>query len=182
MTGAAEDKRQVQPDPENPQVINGDFELPLNENGFLQGWYYQRLLTLESDPRAPQGRQYITMRNRDAGRMAHVMQGFPIDGRKIQRLDFREYNNAAECVIFGMTLSYDGTAYGGWQMQVNSHTEVQAEVERALQIVTGQPVRRDGLWRAVASGRTDAGVHAAGARSSALRVTRICRTTCSSGP
>ena len=88
MTGAAEDKRQVQPDPENPQVINGDFELPLGENGFLQGWYYQRLLTLESDPRAPQGRQYITMRNRDAGRMAHVMQGFPIDGRKIQRLDF----------------------------------------------------------------------------------------------
>jgi len=54
-----------------------------------------------------------------------------------------------------MTLSYDGTAYGGWQMQVNSHT-VQAEVERALQIVTGQPVR------AVASGRTDAGVHAMG--------------------
>jgi tRNA pseudouridine38-40 synthase len=54
-----------------------------------------------------------------------------------------------------MTLSYDGTAYGGWQMQVNRHT-IQAEVERALQIVTGQSVR------AVASGRTDAGVHAIG--------------------
>jgi tRNA pseudouridine38-40 synthase len=54
-----------------------------------------------------------------------------------------------------MTLSYDGTAYGGWQMQVNRHT-IQAEVERALQIVTGQSVR------VVASGRTDAGVHAIG--------------------
>jgi tRNA pseudouridine38-40 synthase len=57
--------------------------------------------------------------------------------------------------FFRMTLSYEGTAYGGWQMQVNSHT-IQAEVERALQIVTGQSVR------AVASGRTDAGVHAIG--------------------
>jgi tRNA pseudouridine38-40 synthase len=57
--------------------------------------------------------------------------------------------------FFRMTLSYDGTAYGGWQMQVNSNT-IQAEVERALHIVIGQPVR------AVASGRTDAGVHAIG--------------------
>jgi tRNA pseudouridine38-40 synthase len=54
-----------------------------------------------------------------------------------------------------MTLSYDGTAYGGWQVQVNANT-IQAEVERALQIVMGQPIR------AVASGRTDAGVHAVG--------------------
>ncbi|MCH5375143.1 MAG: tRNA pseudouridine(38-40) synthase TruA [Planctomycetes bacterium] len=54
-----------------------------------------------------------------------------------------------------MTLSYDGTAYGGWQVQVNANT-IQAEVERALQIVIGQPVR------AVASGRTDSGVHAIG--------------------
>ncbi len=54
-----------------------------------------------------------------------------------------------------MTLSYDGTAYGGWQVQVNANT-IQAEVERALQIVAGQPIR------AVASGRTDAGVHAIG--------------------
>jgi len=57
--------------------------------------------------------------------------------------------------FFRMTLSYDGTVYGGWQMQVNSNT-IQAEVERALHIVIGHPVR------AVASGRTDAGVHAIG--------------------
>jgi protein-L-isoaspartate(D-aspartate) O-methyltransferase len=88
MTGEAEGKRELQPDPANPQVINGDFELPLGENGFLQGWYYERMLSLESDGRAPEGRQYITMRNRDAGRAAHVMQGFPIDGRKIVRIDF----------------------------------------------------------------------------------------------
>ncbi len=88
MTGAAEQRREVQPDPENPQVLNGDFEQPLDENGFLRGWYYQRLLDWESGAGAPQGQHYVTMKNRDPGRAAHVMQGFPIDGRKIVRLDF----------------------------------------------------------------------------------------------
>ncbi|MBC8870162.1 MAG: tRNA pseudouridine(38-40) synthase TruA [Planctomycetes bacterium] len=57
--------------------------------------------------------------------------------------------------FFKLTLSYDGTAYAGWQVQVNANT-VQAELERALCEVTGEQIR------AVASGRTDAGVHALG--------------------
>lgn len=56
---------------------------------------------------------------------------------------------------FRLTLSYDGTAYVGWQVQDNGRT-IQAELEAALLQVTGQAVR------AVASGRTDAGVHAIG--------------------
>jgi len=55
--------------------------------------------------------------------------------------------------FFKLTLSYDGTAYAGWQVQANANT-VQAELERALHDVTGEQIR------AVASGRTDAGVHA----------------------
>ena len=56
---------------------------------------------------------------------------------------------------FRLTLSYDGTAYAGWQVQANART-IQAELEAALRQVTGEPIR------AVASGRTDAGVHALG--------------------
>jgi len=56
---------------------------------------------------------------------------------------------------FKLILSYDGTAYAGWQVQANANT-IQAELERALQKVTGQTVR------VTASGRTDAGVHALG--------------------
>lgn len=56
---------------------------------------------------------------------------------------------------FRLTLSYDGTAYVGWQVQDNGRT-IQAELEAALLRVTGQAVR------AAASGRTDAGVHALG--------------------
>ena len=54
-----------------------------------------------------------------------------------------------------MTLAYDGTNYCGWQVQPNG-VAVQAVVEQALGAFTGQPTR------VVASGRTDAGVHAVG--------------------
>lgn len=56
---------------------------------------------------------------------------------------------------FQVTLSYDGTAYAGWQIQATART-LQAEVERALEAITRQRIR------VVASGRTDAGVHALG--------------------
>jgi tRNA pseudouridine38-40 synthase len=52
-------------------------------------------------------------------------------------------------------LAYDGSAYAGWQVQEGQRT-VQGVLEAALSRITGQPVR------AVASGRTDAGVHALG--------------------
>ena len=54
-----------------------------------------------------------------------------------------------------LTLSYDGTAFSGWQTQPNFRT-VQETLERAIEVITGEVVH------AQASGRTDAGVHALG--------------------
>ena len=54
-----------------------------------------------------------------------------------------------------LTLSYDGTAYAGWQLQ-NEQPTLQGALERALLRLTGESIR------VVASGRTDAGVHARG--------------------
>jgi tRNA pseudouridine38-40 synthase len=57
---------------------------------------------------------------------------------------------------FKLTIEYAGTRYSGWQIQQNART-IQGEVERALREVTA---RND--FELYASGRTDAGVHAAG--------------------
>jgi len=54
-----------------------------------------------------------------------------------------------------LTLAYDGSQYAGWQVQPGQRT-LQAELETALAQITGSPVR------VIASGRTDAGVHALG--------------------
>ena len=54
-----------------------------------------------------------------------------------------------------LTLSYDGTDFCGWQRQKNG-VSVQQTVEDAVFSLTGEKVS------VIASGRTDAGVHAAG--------------------
>ena len=54
-----------------------------------------------------------------------------------------------------LTLAYDGTAYAGWQLQPGQPT-IQGALEAALEKVTGA------RGRTLASGRTDAGVHALG--------------------
>jgi tRNA pseudouridine38-40 synthase len=52
-----------------------------------------------------------------------------------------------------ITVSYDGTAYHGWQVQPGLAT-IQGTLQRVLAEIEGAPVHVDG------SGRTDAGVHA----------------------
>jgi tRNA pseudouridine38-40 synthase len=54
-----------------------------------------------------------------------------------------------------ITVSYDGTAYHGWQVQPGLPT-IQAALEAVLGEIEGAPVKVQG------SGRTDAGVHALG--------------------
>ena len=55
--------------------------------------------------------------------------------------------------VLKLTLSYDGTAYAGWQVQPDQRT-LQETLEIALKKIVGKSART------VASGRTDAGVHA----------------------
>lgn len=52
-----------------------------------------------------------------------------------------------------LTISYQGTAYCGWQVQTNGPS-IQAWLEKAILQVTEQEVR------VIGSGRTDSGVHA----------------------
>lgn len=59
----------------------------------------------------------------------------------------------ADC--FAATVTYDGTAFAGSQIQPNART-VQEELERAAAVLFGAPTR------VALAGRTDSGVHARG--------------------
>lgn len=83
MTGQAESERVKQPDPLNPEVINGGFEQSSSDGVQFAGWYYQRQMQASVDPKAPEGKQYARFRNSEPGRPSHLLQGFGIDGRRI---------------------------------------------------------------------------------------------------
>jgi len=57
-----------------------------------------------------------------------------------------------------LTVSYDGTAYAGWQFQKNGPS-IQEELEKALEAALGR------FTRVTGASRTDAGVHALGQRA-----------------
>ncbi len=67
---------------------------------------------------------------------------------------------------FKLTVAYDGTAYAGWQVQPGQAT-IQGCLESAVRRITGETTR------VVASGRTDAGVHALGQVVSFRSATRL---------
>jgi protein-L-isoaspartate(D-aspartate) O-methyltransferase len=87
MTGQAEKLRKVQPDPAKPSLVNGDFEQAMGDPPEPVGWHYLRQLTWQEDPKAPSGGHYITFSNTHPGRPAQALQGFAVDGRKVQTLD-----------------------------------------------------------------------------------------------
>ncbi len=87
MTGAAEEARKVLPDPKHPHLGNGGFEKPALKTGFVPDWYYQRQSTQVHDVQSPEGEYYITIENDEPGKPGWVMQGFPVDGREVSRLE-----------------------------------------------------------------------------------------------
>jgi protein-L-isoaspartate(D-aspartate) O-methyltransferase len=98
MTGVAEDRRQVKPDPAKPAAVNGSFEEPLGKDGYIPGWYYHRQVEQVADPQAPEGRQIATFKNEEMGRSSHILQGLAIDGRTVTEIDLSawvKYDNVA---------------------------------------------------------------------------------------
>lgn len=87
MTGISEQKRQVLPDPSRPRLVNGSFEHDENEDGFIDGFHYQRRVEwVEGD--APDGERYVLFVNHEPGSLSQMLQGVAIDGRRVKRLQF----------------------------------------------------------------------------------------------
>jgi protein-L-isoaspartate(D-aspartate) O-methyltransferase len=87
MTGTAEDARQVRPNPLQPSISNGGFEKPSLDSGFVPDWYYQRQAEQIKVQSAPEGAHYLQIRNAEPGKPGIAMQGFPINGQEIARLE-----------------------------------------------------------------------------------------------
>jgi len=109
MTGEAEDKREVQPDPNRPSLVGGGFE-EVRDDSTPVGWHYSRNVQIIQDPDAREGTRFARFtgeaeviaqprgRNQQAfkpsegtQKFAQVLQGFAIDGRNVPkiRLEFQ---------------------------------------------------------------------------------------------
>ena len=85
--------------------------------------------------------------------------GLPGPQSRLSRPPFAKRTPAADrlqVTRYRAVLSYVGTHFHGWQIQSNAPRTVQAVLEEALACFSGERPR------AVAAGRTDAGVHAEG--------------------
>jgi protein-L-isoaspartate(D-aspartate) O-methyltransferase len=84
MTGAAEDKRRVLPDPSQPQVANGDFESVFGKNNLPVGWHYLRQAATVSE----NGNRFLSFTNQEIGKPGQALQGLAIDGREVTEIEF----------------------------------------------------------------------------------------------
>ena len=97
MTGISEERRVAKPDPANPQVVNGGFELDADDNGRPDGWHYVRQATREPGP-APEGEHFVRFENSEPGRLSQILQGLAVDGRRVSKLRVRASLRAADIV------------------------------------------------------------------------------------
>ena len=87
MTGRAESERQKKPNSTLPHLVNGGFEKELSKTKLPSGWYYVRQGQLDSRFRPPQGATAMRFHNVTAGRHAHAMQAFGVDGRQVREIE-----------------------------------------------------------------------------------------------
>jgi protein-L-isoaspartate(D-aspartate) O-methyltransferase len=154
MTGTAEEQRKLQPDPSAPQVINGGFEDPPSESGFVPGWYYQRRLQWIEDPAAPEGRHFVTFHNEVVGRAAHLLQGIPIDGRLVGELELSGFVKYSELQFPERSSSFPMiavTLYDGNRREIGHHwigpfhgTALWTQVRKSIRIPAES---REGILR-----------------------------------
>lgn len=97
MTGTAEDARQVKPDPKNPSIFNGGFEMLSGDPPTATGWHWQRLNKDVEDEKAPEGKRFMSFTNSEPGLGSVALQGLGIDGREVREVELSAWvrvNNA----------------------------------------------------------------------------------------
>ena len=80
MTGAAEDARDVLPDPSHPTIANGEFEEVFGEEQRPVGWHYLRQAQVKGED------HYLSFENEQPGDASLALQGVAIDGRSVSQI------------------------------------------------------------------------------------------------
>lgn len=86
MTGAAEDARDVLPDPTKPTVRNGGFDERVGESDQPAGWHYLRQAKVVEGKESPQGKRWLAFANDEPRLMSQALQGMAVDGRQVSRI------------------------------------------------------------------------------------------------
>lgn len=105
MTGAAEERREVLPDPAHPAIRNGSFEDLAEGDGKRptpRGWHYLRQGEVVDD--GTDGRRCLMFENAEPGLASQALQGFAVDGGKVDRLSV-SFRAKAEDIRFGQSVS-----------------------------------------------------------------------------
>ena len=96
MTGQAESARRVVPDLSKPELVHGGFEQAVDDADTPQGWYYVRQGHVMDDPQAPDGSRVMVFSNTTAGRNAHAMQAFGVDGQSVREIEISVWAQGAD--------------------------------------------------------------------------------------
>lgn len=87
MTGAAEEQREVLPNPDRPTIENGSFEEMTEGDAELPrptGWHYIRQAKVVQEGRG--GQAALRFKNDEPGLPSQALQGFAIDGRRVKKI------------------------------------------------------------------------------------------------
>ena len=103
MTGASEQQRRIQPDANNPSLVNSDFEYDANEDGKVDGWHYQRQVEMLTD-QPMRGAYCLRFKNQQIGELSQALQGCAVNGRTVGALDFSVWARL-ESVVSGPGVS-----------------------------------------------------------------------------
>lgn len=85
MTGISEENRDVKPDPLNPQIVNGSFEIDANKDGKPDNWHYQRQMKYQTYG-GVDGDRCVKFLNLTPGQPSQALQGMGADGRELDSL------------------------------------------------------------------------------------------------
>ena len=103
MTGASEQQRRIQPDANNPSLVNSDFEYDANQDGKVDGWHYQRQVEMLTD-QPMRGAYCLRFKNQQIGELSQALQGCAVNGRTVGALDFSVWARL-ESVVSGPGIS-----------------------------------------------------------------------------